>query len=109
MNVPSVLGMSFVDANFALTWSGLLIQPPTLVLAGGSGSTPMLMADNTFVTADDATDRADSVATTLTAPRVLSQNPPPGTAFTAGQTVITSIIAIGYSVPINAGGTQPVP
>lgn len=119
MNVPSVLGRSFVDAQFIMAGAGILVMNqtvvgnvpgfiPTLVFQGGSGSTPMLMADSTLITADDAQDLADSLATTLTAPYVLSQNPPPGTFYTPGDLVIATYTAIGYSVP-TPQGPKPVP
>lgn len=118
-NVPSVLSRSFVDAKLILQGAGITlptVQLPfgvpdcvaTLVLQGASGTTAMLMADSTLVTADDTQDFADSIATTLTAPYVLSQSPPPGTAFVQGATVIASMIAVGYPIPTPLG-TIPVP
>lgn len=114
-NVPSILSRSFVDAPLIVGQAGLLLAQttpataPNLVLQGASGATPQLMADSTAITCDDTQDFADSIATSLTAPYVLSQQPPPGTAYTLGSTVIVSYNALGYPVPINAGGTQPVP
>lgn len=117
--VPSVLGRSFVDAQFIMGQSSLLVQGqtvvgnvpgtiPTLVLQGGSGSTPMFMCDSTLITCDDTQDFVDSNMPLLTAPYVLSQNPPPGTQFTPGQLVIGTYNALGYPVP-TLTGTVPVP
>lgn len=105
MNNPSVLGQYFVDANFALTGAGLLLNTannnptnsPTLVLQGGSGSVPMLTADTTRVTADGL-DRADSNAPLLGAPYVIIQTPFPGQVTNVGIGV-SATTAIGYSVP----------
>lgn len=118
-NVPSILGRSFVDAQFIMAGAGVFVSGvtlvgnvpaliPTLVFQGASGSAPMLMADNTLLTVDDISDTVDSVANTLPAPYVINQNPPPGFAFAAGQLVIATYIAIGYSVPTPLGNI-PVP
>ena len=102
---PSILGKYFVDAQFTLTGAGLLLgtgnnnpaNSPTLVLAGASGSVPMLTADTTLVTADGL-DRADSNAPLLPAPYVIIQNPYPGQVTNVGIGT-SNYTAIGYSVP----------
>ena len=113
MNTPSVLGKSFVEAQFIMGGATLLVRGastvgnipgiiPTLVLQGGSGSTPMLTADSTLITADGYMT-VDSVPALLTAPYVLSQSPPPGT-----QPTVAQYVAIGYPIP-TPRGTIPVP
>lgn len=106
---PSVLGQSFSDAQFILLGAGLRITPPNLILGicFGGQPLPMLTADNTTITADDAQDRADSQVNLLTAPAVISQTPPPGTPVVVGVTV-SAIVALGYPVPTTRG-YRPVP
>lgn len=115
MNTPSILGQSFVDANFILTGAGLLLNTTNnnpgnsakLVLQGASGANPMLTADTTFVTADGL-DRVDSNARLLAAPYVIIQTPGPGVGVNVGISPSTST-AIGYQVPTALGPPIAVP
>lgn len=109
--MPSVLGRYFVDAQFILAGAGVITQPPELALTfQSSGPVQMLMADTTYVTADDMQDLADSNAPLLPAPYVISQTLPPNKPVAPGAQVIltTAQLAIGYSVPTPQGAV-PVP
>lgn len=109
MNTISVLGQSFVDAQFALLGVGFTILPPVLVLNNAPGVIQMLMADSTLITADDQQDYIDADPTILPPPYVVSQSPAPGVFYDPAVLNIGKVIqAIGYSVP-TVRGPIPVP
>ena len=109
--MPSLLGRYWVDCEFILAGAGLIVVPPTTNLTlQASNPTWMLMADTTFVTADDIQDLSDADPSQLTAPYVVTQVPFPNVAVAPGASVQlgSAQIGIGYSVPTPQGNV-PVP
>lgn len=111
-----MLGKSFADAQLIFAGFGIQVNTAnnnpgnaaTLTLQGSSGSTAMLMADNTFIECSDLMDLCDAHPPLLTAPYILWQSPAPCVQFVLGSLVVATFNALGYPVP-TPQGTEPTP